>query len=104
MLYRQDPTRVPLGKFKNNHGKAFVEFLIDSKCCIVNSRKGKDDFTYMSMRGKSVINYVYIPHDNFETTENFQVNQYNDIIDRLGCHQLLEGGERIPDHGIISSK
>ena len=56
------------------------------------------------MRGKSVIDYVYIPHDNFETIENFQVDQYNDVIDRLGCHRLLEGGGRVPDHGIISFK
>ena len=96
------PPRVPIEKFKNNHGKAFIEFLTDSKCCIVNSRKGKDDFTYMSTRGKSVVDYVYIPHDNFETIENFQVNQYNDVIDKLSCHQLLEGGGRVPDHGIIS--
>ena len=73
---------------------------MDSKCCIVNGRKGKVDFTYMSTRGKSVVDYVYIPHDNFETIENFQVNQYNDVIDRLYCHRLLEG--RVPDHGIIS--
>ena len=54
------------------------------------------------MRGKSDVDYVYIPHDNFETIENFQVDQYNDVIDKLGCHQLLEGGGRVPDHGIIS--
>ena len=54
------------------------------------------------MRGKSVIDYVYIPHDNLETIENFQVNQYNDVIDRLSCHRLLEGGGRIPDQGFIS--
>ena len=93
---------MPIEKFKNNHGKAFIEFPTDSKCCIVNGRKGKDDFTYISMRGKSVVDYVYIPHDNFETIKNFQVDQYNDVIDKLGCHKLLEGGGRVPDHGIIS--
>ena len=93
---------MPLEKFKNNHGKAFIKFLTDSKCCIVNSRKGKDDFTYMSMRGKSVVDYVYILHDNFETIENFEVDHYNDVIDRLSCHQLSEEGGRVPDHGIIS--
>ena len=30
------------------------------------------------------------------------MDQYNDVIDRLGCHKLLEGGGRIPDHGIIA--
>ena len=58
----------------------------------------------MSTRGKSVVDSVYIPHDNFKTIENFQVNQYNDVIERLSCHQLLEGGGRVPDHGIISFK
>ena len=37
------PPRIPLEKVKNNHGKAFIEFLIDSKCCVVNGRKGNDD-------------------------------------------------------------
>ena len=93
---------MPLEKFKNSHGNAFVEFLIDAKCCVINGRKGKDDFTYMCTRGKSIIDYVYVLHDNYDTIENFRVEQYNDIIDRLGCHKLLEGGGRIPDHGIIS--
>ena len=35
----------------------------------------------MCMRGKSVIDYVHIPHNNYDTIENFQVEKYNDIID-----------------------
>ena len=68
---------------------------------MVNGRKGDDDYTYMSTRGKSVIDYVYVPHNSFESIENFQVDQYINIIDKIGCHHLLEGGGRIPDHGII---
>ena len=48
------PPRIPLEKVKNNHGNAFIEFLIFSKCCVVNGRKRDDDYTYMSTRGKSV--------------------------------------------------
>ena len=104
--------RIPLEKVKNNHGNAFIEFLIDSKCCMVNGRKGDDDYTYMSThdytymstRGKSVISYVYVPHNSFESIENFWVDQYSDVINKLGCHCLLEGGGRIPDHGIIYFK
>ena len=96
------PTRIPLEKVKNNHSNAFIEFLIDSKCCVVNGRKGDDDYTYMSTRGKS--DYVYIPHDSFESIENFWIDQYIDIIDKIGCHHLLEGRGRIPDHGIINLK
>ena len=57
------PPQVPLEKFKNSHGNAFIEFLIDSKCCVINGRKGKDDYTYMCTRGKSVIDYVYVMRD-----------------------------------------
>ena len=32
------------------------------------------------------------------------MDQYNDVIDKLSCHKLLEGGGRVPDHGIISFK
>ena len=42
------PLRIPLEKVKNNHGNAFIKFLIDSKCCVVNGRKGDDDYTNLS--------------------------------------------------------
>ena len=51
--------------------------------------------------GGNLSDYVYVPHDSFESIKNFQVDQYSDIIDKLGCHCLLEGGGRIPDHWII---
>ena len=35
----------------NNHGKDLIEFLIESKCCIVNGRVGSNDYTLKRTTG-----------------------------------------------------
>lgn len=47
----------------NSHGKSFLEFLNDACCCVVNGRKGHAKNTYVSTKGSSEIDFVYVPYD-----------------------------------------
>ena len=51
------PVRKVLDEKVNNHGEAMLEFLKDTKLCVVNGRvtSESDNFTYISTRGKSVV-------------------------------------------------
>ena len=60
----------------NQHGHTFLEFLNDAKMCVLNGRfrDTDDNFTSVSTKGKSVVDYMCVPnHDNFSQFESFQV-------------------------------
>ena len=61
--------RANLDTVLNKHGEILLEFLKDSKCCILNGRisPGKDHFTSISTKGKAVVDYVITHHECFES-------------------------------------
>ncbi len=79
--------RVGLENEVNNHGKAFREFLIDSKCCIINSRTTPehDNFTSISTKGRAVVDYFFVPHEDLENVSNC----YVDTCSNIGPFQVL---------------
>ena len=58
----------------NKHGEALLEFLIENKLCIVNGRinneESNDNFTFVSTRGRSVVDYFIVSVENLETCAN----------------------------------
>ena len=57
--------RSVIDKATNQHGQAFIEFLNELKMCFLNGRSDNtnSDFTCVSGRGKSVVDYICVPHD-----------------------------------------
>lgn len=60
---------------QNLHGQSFAEFLLDSKFCVLNGRYGEDSnkFTSVSVKGKAVVDYVCVPHDQLGNCYNFRI-------------------------------
>ena len=64
-----DPIQIPMRNVvdaeTNKYGEYLVEFLTDSMCGVINGRCDiKDDnFTYVSTRGRSVVDYMITPYD-----------------------------------------
>ena len=92
------PKRILLDEGKNKHGASFVDFLIESKMCIINGRlnAAMDDFTSLSKKGKSVVDYFFCPHENLSDVINFEVKRISNIINELN---ILPG--KLPDHSIL---
>lgn len=69
------PSRVVLDTSSNKHGESFIEFLKDSKCCVLNGRvtPENDNFTSVSVRGKAVVDYIVTPHVDLNTCVKFKV-------------------------------
>ena len=59
------PERQILDKTINQHGHTFLEFLSDSKTCILNGRfqNEHNNFTSVSSKGRAVVDYMCVPHD-----------------------------------------
>ena len=81
------------------HGDFLLDILIDANLCVVNGRKGKEsnNFTHISHRGKSVVDYVIVPHDQLSYCSNFAVMAVSEIINTLGLH----GFSKLPDHSVL---
>ena len=56
------PQRTPIDNVCNQFGDNLIEFLSDSNSCVLNRRfdSGKDNYTYVSARGRSVVDYVIV--------------------------------------------
>ena len=56
------------------------------------------------MKGKSVVDYLCVPHDVFKQCKDFRVIQIQTIIDNCNQHGHLEERSRIPDHVSIMAQ
>ena len=99
------PPRIVLDKVVNNHGELFIDFLRDIKMCVLNGRfqSTKDDFTCISTRGKSVVDYFAVPHECLRFCKDIFVNSVHSEIDRLKLHGLLSSKCKSPDHSFVTA-
>ena len=85
--------------------KSFLEFLRDSKCCVLNGRKNLNDdhFTSLSVRGKAVVDYIVTPHNCLDSCLAFKVITAIDLIDQNAatCMNLIGGRCHLPDHSLL---
>ena len=97
------PERFGIDKNKNSHGDSLLEFLINNKVCIVNGRvmPENNDYTFVSSRGKSVVDYFIIPHVNLPRCIDFHVHTMTDIIDNFNLKHLISSTCKMPDHSLL---
>jgi hypothetical protein len=96
--------RQVLDKYSNKHGEAFHEFLIDSKMCLINGRiaPDKNDYTFVSTRGKSVVDYFAVPIANFNTCLDFSVSRPMQLITQFDGRNEVFGEQFNIDHSLLT--
>ena len=72
--------RTSIDRIKHAHGDALIEFVVDSKLAILNGRidPQNDNFTFVSPRGKSVVDYLIVPQDCLHLVKSFKVDVATD--------------------------
>ncbi|CAG2210017.1 unnamed protein product [Mytilus edulis] len=94
--------RNTIDKSINQHGHEFIDFLNESKFCVLNGRfQDCDNFTSISTRGKSVVDYICVPHDVFDKCKKFEVLTAESIVNNNSLFGLLGGKSRLPDHSVL---
>ena len=60
---------------------------------------GKNNFTHVSHRSRSVVDYMYVlvPHEQLSDVKSLNIYLMTEIIE----HFKLNGFEKIPDHSIL---
>ena len=96
-------SRVTIDPTTNRHGDAFVEFLHESKMCVLNGRVTPefDNFTSISTRGSAVVDYIAVPHSTFDLCTDFRIRTSTDLIDELELCHMLSNICKAPDHAVL---
>ncbi len=96
------PARVPIDLIENSHGKQFVDFLKNTKLCVLNGRFNVklDNFTTVG-RGKSVVDYLFCPHTMLEMCKDFAVYTCRDMANRYDYAHLIGRRSKLPDHSLL---
>ena len=84
----------------NKHGEFLSDFLITTNMCTINGRLGQSDFTYVSNRGKSVIDYCLVPHEQLCLYKDFSVASVVNVINQNNLH-LPCPLSKLPDHALL---
>ena len=95
------PNRIPLDKVRNQQGDSLIDFLKDTRMCIVNGRgePTMDNFTSVSPRGQAVVDYIITPYDCLRNVSDFKVSLVQDCLKRF---KIIPNTAKIPDHSILS--
>ncbi|ESO89846.1 hypothetical protein LOTGIDRAFT_164534 [Lottia gigantea] len=92
------PPRAVIDYTENSYGTLFTDFLCDTNLCMLNGRiSGRNDFTYVSTNGRSVVDYVVAPHEQVSLYSDFQVWRMSELI----SYSNLMVPEKIPDHSLL---
>ena len=87
----------------NDHGNAFVEFLQEANMCIVNGRieQGCNDYTFVSTRGRSVVDYIAVDFSTLKDCTKFQVISPVDLLNMFNFQCYISSRCKAPDHSVI---
>ena len=75
------PERQVIDYTLNAYSDLFVDFLINVNCCIVNGRNSTaDDYTFVSTRGCSVVDYCLTAYETLSRISNFKVLRASQLV------------------------
>ncbi|CAG2197390.1 unnamed protein product [Mytilus edulis] len=73
-----------------------------ANCCILNGRNFvNNDYTCVSTKGCSVVDYCIVPYDNLNLFKDFCVIRANDLVTSAGFDVNGVDLKLIPDHSLI---
>ncbi|MES9880125.1 MAG: reverse transcriptase family protein [Sedimenticola sp.] len=92
------PERDILDYTTNAHGYSLIDFLINSNMCILNGRNTHtNDFTSVSTKGLSVVDYCLVEHGALKYFNDFRVLRVSEVIN-AGGHTPTA----LPDHSLLT--
>ena len=82
----------------NEQGRALLDFTRSLGLCVANGRAGSGDFTCISSKGCSVVDYCLLFKDDLGVVLNFKVVTMTEFVDAFHADCIVE---RIPDHSAL---
>ena len=91
------PPRTAVDHGENEYGDLFIDHMTTTGMCMLNGRVGDSDYTYISNKGKSVVDYAWVPHEQLSNWTNFKVHRVSNLISSFG----LCVPDSQPDHSVL---
>ncbi|VDH96384.1 Hypothetical predicted protein [Mytilus galloprovincialis] len=87
----------------NAYGEILCDFLINSNCCILNGRNTKrNNYTYVSTRGSSVVDYCIVPYENVCRFTDFEVSTMSELMQNYNLFDSVDQCVSKPDHSLLA--
>ncbi|CAG2197576.1 unnamed protein product [Mytilus edulis] len=87
---------------RNSYCTTFIDFLTSSNCCMLNGRVGtNNDFTCVSSKGQSVVDYCITSYENLHFFQDFKVIRASDLIIKSKLNMTGLDARSIPDHSLL---
>ncbi|CAG2201726.1 unnamed protein product [Mytilus edulis] len=85
----------------NSYGEIFNDFLTNASLCLLNGRNYiHNDFTSISTKGSSVVDYCIVPYENLCQYKNFEVIRASVLCNKSEIPGILNP-QHIPDHSML---
>ena len=93
------PDREVIDSVDNSQGNSLVDFMISANLCMLNGRHGTNNFTCISHKGRSAVDYCFVPYEQLGFYNNFQVITMTDAVEQYS----LSVPDRLPDHSLLTA-
>lgn len=80
------PERDVLDSESNSHRRFFVDLFINTNYCMLRC-DSFNDYTYVSSRGISVVDYCLCPYEQLRCCSDFRVMRSNSLVDLTDYYQ-----------------
>ena len=96
------PDRQVVDYTQSAYSDMFIDFLINVNCCIVNGRNSiANDFTFVSTRGCSVVDYCLTAYETLSRFSNFRVLRANQLVQESNILGQVDTAQTVPDHSFL---
>ena len=84
---------------KNHYRDILLDFLINGSCIMLNGRSmTHNDYTSISVKGVSVIDYAIVSHDHLHRHSNFQVIREHQLFNETDLVGRCDPDHNVSDH------
>ena len=100
------PLRCNIDDCVQGHNEDFLNFVKDSKLCILNGRFGEESnkFTCVSDKGRLVADYMVVPHDCSQKLREFKVMPMTELPEKFELVGLTSSNSKPSDHSVLYAK
>ena len=96
------PGRHVVDKKNNSYGEYFLKFLMDLSNCLSNGRHNIGyDFTYISTRGRSVVDYCIVQHDQITHFSQMNVMTMYDLLQQTVLAGVTNPSQSVSNHSLL---
>ncbi len=87
----------------NGYSDLFCDFLSSASCIVLNGRNSvKNDYTFVSTRGHSVVDYMISSQSAFSEFSGFEVIRARSLFTNAKCDGIIDPVTgNLPDHSIL---